>query len=186
MYLLRFISLVFILLMPYGVFAQTVYLDLGDPKSILALAPTLQGSKNQQKANLSMDQMKKEMEKNRRQGKRHSWSGLTKTACGAAITSPRPDRLLACARARIGSVTGMTNPQPSWKGAYIGRLKLAVGMLTAALVLQERGISANATIVQEIKNDLNCAVTILTTGVYLSLCHSVYSQYRDIFKQLNN
>lgn len=183
-YLLKFFSLVFILLAPHGVLAQP--LDLGDSKSILVLASTLQGSENQAKANRLMDKMRERMEKNKSKIKEHDWSPLTKLACVAAMINPRPDRLLACAKAEIGRITQISNPQPSLGDVYISQLKRAVGMLSAALVLQERGISTDATIVQEIKDDLTCAVTILTTGAYISLCHSVYSQHKDTLKQVLN
>lgn len=179
-YLPKFFSFVFILFVSQCALAQP--LDLGDSKSILALASTLQGLENKTKANRLMDKMKKRMEKNKSQIKEHDWSPLTKLACEAAIINPRPDRLLACAKAEIGRITQIHNPQPSLENVYINQLKRAVGMLSAALVLQERGISTDATIVQEIKDDLTCAVTILTTGVSISLCHSVYSQHKDTLK----
>jgi len=176
-YLLKLFSLFVILFSSHSVLAQTA--DLSDPKSILVLASTLQGEEKKIQANNMMDDMKKRMEKNKSQLKEHYWSPLIKLACAAAMINPRPDRLVACARAKMGSMTQISNPQPSLEEAYISQLKLAVGMLSAALVLQERGISTSAMIVQEIKNDLTCAITILTTGAYISICNSAYSQYKD-------
>lgn len=179
-YLLKLFFLLVILFSSHSVLAQP--LDLGDPKSILVLASTLQGEENQIKANRLMDNMKNRMEKNKSQIKKHDWSPLTKLACAAAMINPRPDRLVACARAEIGRVAQISNPQPSLEEVYISQLKRAVGMLSAALVLQERGILTSAAIVQEIKDDLTCAITILSTGAYILLCHSAYSQYKDATK----
>ncbi len=180
LYLLKLFCLFFILFLSHSVLAQP--LALGDPKSILVLSSTLQGEENQTKANRLMDNMKKRMEKNKSQMKEHDWSPLSKLACAAAMINPRPDRLVACAKAKVGRVTQMSNPQPSLEEAYISQLKLAVGMLSVALVLQEREILTSETIVQEIKDDLACAITILTTGEYISLCHSAYSQHKDTAK----
>lgn len=153
----------------------TQAIDFSDQTAIVEAASSPESSEDARLADAMAAQALERAELDRKRLGRVDWGPLTKLWCEAAIIVPRPATLIECARARLGAVAEMSNPQPSREAARSERLQEALAMVRAALEIAGGDPDISVELRTTMANDVQCLRALVAGEVASELCREPYS-----------